>query len=218
MRMPFTDHHIQDKIIFRLVQGNARFSELVPEDMEHSLFMYHMKKLLKEGIVEKDDQIYRLTDEGAKLYNSRYRLAKPLRQPSLLIQFLVVQDGKVLLSHRTTSLQENLNQYMLPGGAHSFLSTSESSAKQIVKSRGLKLGAHYCTIETIARQRTFHGIIDIFLAEHVKDVAPNGSHELLWFPIEEVTVMNFEQAGSAPFVLNAYMSGNTEARLTNIVT
>lgn len=217
MRIPFTDHHIQDKIIFKLVNGKTRFSELVPDEMEHSLFMYHMKKLISAGVVEKDGQQYRLTMEGAKKYNARYRLAKPLRQPTLLIQFLVLDEDQVLLSRRTI-LQENLNEYMLPGGAHSFLSSSRKCAGQIAKTRGLHLGDFFATVETIAPARTFHGLIDVYLAEQVTEDISDQSHELVWMPVKDVLAMDFNKAGSAPFIVRQYKQGSSSSHLTNVIS
>ena len=219
MTMPFTDHHIQDKIIAQLVEGERRFSDLVPEDMEHSMFMYHMRKLLKLGIVEKDDQMYRLTMRGAQLYNARYQLAKPLRQPRALIQFLVIHDGMVLLSRRTSAIADQLNTYMLPGGMHYFLAPSRTSAKQIAKSRGLVAGELLTSLETIAPVREYHGLIDIYAADPSADLKGAGAeYELTWLPVGEVRTMQFDQAGSAPFVVGHFLDGSLAQRMTYIVS
>lgn len=216
--MPFNDHHIQDKIIAALVLGEQRFSDLVPEGMEHSLFMYHMRKLLKQGLVEKDDQTYRLTHKGAQLYNARHQLGKPLHYPKALIQFLVIKDDKILLSRRTTAIAEQLNEYMLPGGIHYFLAPSRTAASSIARSRGLQLGSFLGCLETIAPAHNYHGLIDIYEAECIPDATrPQTEHEFAWLPLEEVSSMSFDQAGSASHIAGRFIDKNIEARMTWVV-
>lgn len=213
--MSFTDHHIQDKIVASLVGGEQRFSDLLPEGIENSLFMYHMRKLTKEGLVEKDDQVYRLTLKGAQLYNARYQLKKPLNYPRALVQFVVVKDEQILLSRRTTSLANTLNEYMLPGGAHYFMASSRIAAYSTAKARGLKLGDFIGQLETIARERNFHGLIDLYTATHERDIAKqNAEHELVWLAIKDVAVMSFDRAGSASYIAQRLLDGDLRPRMT----
>ena len=219
MTMPFTDHHIQDKIIAALVVGGQRFSDLVPEGMEHSLFMYHMRKLTKQGLVEKEGQAYRLTLKGAQLYNARHHLDKPLNYPRALIQFLVVQDDQVLLSRRTTGLADQLNEYMLPGGMHYFLAPSRTAAGSIARARGLQLGSYLGCLETIAPDRNYHGLIDLYEATCVRDITKSqAEHELVWLPLTEVVAMSFDRAGSAPHIAQRLMDGDIQPRMTWVVS
>lgn len=216
--MPFNDHHLQDKIVAALVDGKKRFSDLVPEGLENSMFMYHMNKLLKKGIVQKDSDLYSLTQVGAKRYNARFRLRDPLELPTLLVQYLVINDEKVLMSHRITALSENLNEYMLPGGNHFFLSSSRASAIQNAKLRGLEAGEFLFSIETIAKPMQFHGVIDVYGATLKAGLQMKQEYEQLWLPIETVLNMSFAQAGSAAFILKAYLSKENSTRFTNIVS
>lgn len=218
MTMSFTEHHIQDKIIASLVGGERRFSELVPKGMENSLFMYHMRKLAQQGIVEKDDQIYRLTLKGAQLYNARHHLDKPLNYPRALIQFLVVQDDNLLLSRRTTAIAKQLNEYMLPGGLHFFLAPSRTAANNVARSRGLAIGEFVGTLETIAAHRSYHGLIDIYRAEVAREKKQDSEFELIWLPLADVAAMDFERAGSAPFIAQRLLSDELLPRMTLVVT
>jgi predicted transcriptional regulator len=215
MTLPFTDHHIQDKIIATLVNGEQRFSDLIPEQMENSLFMYHMRKLTKEGLVEKDDQMYRLTLKGAQFYNARYHLDKPLNYPRALIQFLVVKDDAILLSRRTTALADRLNEYMLPGGTHYFLAPSRTAASSIAKTRHLKPGAYLGSLETIAAKHNYHGLIDLYEAEYASSItSQQAEYELVWVPLEEVAVMDFYRAGSAPYIVQRVIDNTILPRMT----
>lgn len=218
MTMPFTDHHIQDKIISSLVHGEHRFSDLVPVGMEHSLFMYHLRKLLKAGVVEKDDQTYRLTLKGAQLYNARFQLDKPLNYPRALIQFLVVEDDKVLLTQRTSSLANSLNTYMLPGGVHYFLAPSRTAAGQIARARGITPGVYLGCLETIAPQQQYHGLIDLYQGEYVGNAKkPSAEFAFVWLPLKEVAAMSFEQAGSAPHIVQRFLDDELLPRMTLVV-
>lgn len=218
MTLAFTDHHIQDKIIAALVGGEQRFSDLVPNGMEHSLFMYHMRKLLKEELVEKDGQIYRLTLKGAQLYNARHNLQQPLHYPRALVQFLVIENDKVLLSRRTTAIANQLNEYMLPGGLHFFLAPSRTAAAGVARSRGLKAGEFIGCLETIAAHREYHGLIDIYYAECSNSALKiQAEHELVWLQLQEVASMNFDQAGSAPFIVQKYLDQELLPRMTWVV-
>lgn len=216
--MPFNDHHLQDKIVTALVDGKKRFSDLVPDGLENSMFMYHMNKLLRNGTVQKNGDLYSLTDAGAKKYNARFRLHDPLELPTLLVQYLVIKDDVVLVSHRRTALKENLNEYMLPGGNHFFLSSSRTSAMKNAKLRGLIAGEFLFSVETIAKPMLFHGVIDVYSAALKADLQIKQEYEQLWLPIETVLDMSFEQAGSAAFILKTYLSKEKSTRFTNIIS
>ncbi len=56
---------IQTHILHELIRHKTRrYSELRPRDVEGNLFMYHLKGLLKEGLVEKTNNVYTLSVKG----------------------------------------------------------------------------------------------------------------------------------------------------------
>jgi hypothetical protein len=63
------EHHIQKAIIYRLAfSSGLRFSELKPADLDNKLFDYHLKLVIRDGLVEKDKKgLYRLTSEGRRV-------------------------------------------------------------------------------------------------------------------------------------------------------
>lgn len=63
------DHYIQRDIFMKLRQcDEARYSELVIKTIEPSQFVYHLKELIRMGVVEKIDKgRYRLSREGIKI-------------------------------------------------------------------------------------------------------------------------------------------------------
>jgi ADP-ribose pyrophosphatase YjhB (NUDIX family) len=60
------EHHIQKKIFNRLVGADKiRYSLLKPKGMEANVFMYHLKELIKMGLVQKlETGGYSLTAQG----------------------------------------------------------------------------------------------------------------------------------------------------------
>lgn len=59
------EHHIQKKILRRLVLGHERFSELNPSGVDSNLYNYHLHQLMAMHYVEKTDgNRYRLTELG----------------------------------------------------------------------------------------------------------------------------------------------------------
>lgn len=63
------EHHIQKAIVYRLAFSQSlRFSELKPDDLDNKLFNYHLKLVIRDGLVEKDKAgLYKLTSEGRRI-------------------------------------------------------------------------------------------------------------------------------------------------------
>jgi predicted transcriptional regulator len=60
-------HKIQIYILRCLAEtDSAKFSELLPAGVASSLFAYHLKTLLTDGIIKKARMRYNLTEKGAK--------------------------------------------------------------------------------------------------------------------------------------------------------
>jgi len=63
------NHHIQKGIIYRLaLESPLRFTDLKPDEIDNKLFSYHLKLVIKSGLVTKNsDSLYALTSEGKTL-------------------------------------------------------------------------------------------------------------------------------------------------------
>jgi len=99
------DHHIQRTIVYQLALANAqRFSELKPDLVESKLFTYHLKKVMAQGYVHKnDDALYELTPEGRRLGVSVLKTQQDVSDRAHSILFLVIRrasDGAFLLYKR----------------------------------------------------------------------------------------------------------------------
>ena len=135
------DHHLQSTVVETLKEhGETAFSYLKPASVENSLFMYHVRKLITRGIVEKSHGGFRLTPDGARWANHTNHAEQYRPTPRALIQFIVVKDTTVLISERVEHMATHLNRYMLPGGLHRFGETSDESAKRIAAQLGLHIG------------------------------------------------------------------------------
>jgi 8-oxo-dGTP pyrophosphatase MutT (NUDIX family) len=126
------DHHIQRHIIGVLMfQKQARFRDLRPPKTDTNLFTYHLKVLLKNGLVSKTDSGYTLSQKGMS-YVDRVSTERFLvRSQPKVITMMVVQnsDGDVLLQRRTK--QPNIDTWTLPyGKLHIDDSTIEAAAKR----------------------------------------------------------------------------------------
>lgn len=111
------DHHIQKHIIRVLMfQKLARFRDLRPLKTDTNLFTYHLKILIKDGLVEKTDTGYTLSQKGMA-YVDRVSTEKfTVRSQPKVITMLVIQnsDGDVLLQKRTK--QPYIDTWTLPYG------------------------------------------------------------------------------------------------------
>jgi hypothetical protein len=63
------EHHIQKAIVYKLAfSPGLRFSELKPAELDNKLFNYHLKLVVKSGLVKKDDAgLYVLTSKGRRV-------------------------------------------------------------------------------------------------------------------------------------------------------
>ena len=111
------EHHIQKDILLRLSKApSLRFSELKPDDLESNAFMYHLRQLQAQKLVDKVEHGYCLSDEGlAYIDGFSFHTLKPRKQPKV-ISILAIRDqaGHWLMARR--KYQPYIQQYMLPSG------------------------------------------------------------------------------------------------------
>jgi 8-oxo-dGTP pyrophosphatase MutT (NUDIX family) len=111
------EHHIQKDILLRLSKAaELRFSELKPEDMESNSFIYHLKQLQSQKLVDKTETGYRLSDEGLSYIDGfSFHTLKPRKQPKI-ITILIVKNpsGQFLMAKR--KYQPYIGQYMFVSG------------------------------------------------------------------------------------------------------
>jgi ADP-ribose pyrophosphatase YjhB (NUDIX family) len=111
------NHHIQKHIIDVLMYMKvARFRDLRPPKTDTNLFSYHLKGLIKNGLVEKTDKGYTLSSEGLSYVDRVSSEKKIIRTQPKIITMLVIQNGNgdILLQRRTK--QPYIDTWTLPYG------------------------------------------------------------------------------------------------------
>ena len=168
VQTPIIDHHLQAAIVKRLfLQSPLVFSNLKPADVENSLFMYHVRKLVSRGIVEKAEAGFQLTPVGFQWANemNKHTDLQPHRGPRFLVQFIIIANNSVLLSRRQAPIATHIQEYLLPGRIIKFGQTSSERAQQAADELGVTLQSqiigHAEIIDTI---HNHHAVIDYYLA------------------------------------------------------
>lgn len=110
-------HHIQKHIITVLMyQATARFSELRPPRTDTNLFSYHLKCLLRDGFIQKNEKEYTLSTKGLAYVDRVSTVTRSIRHQPKIISMLLIQnsDGQVLLQKRRK--QPYTDTWTLPYG------------------------------------------------------------------------------------------------------
>jgi DNA-binding HxlR family transcriptional regulator len=100
-------HHIQNAVLYTLsFSDGIRFGELKPDNLENKLFNYHLKQLIRDGLVVKTtDGRYCLSVEGKRLGRSVYESHSTHAKHARSVLILVIRrqtDGAWFLSKRKT--------------------------------------------------------------------------------------------------------------------
>jgi 8-oxo-dGTP pyrophosphatase MutT (NUDIX family) len=134
-------HWIQRHILEQLmVHDILRFSELRASDVESNLFQYHLRHLIRKGLVEKCERGYRLAPKGlyyADRFSPEYNGERP--QPKLItIVILKNAEGKVLVQQKPR--QPWLGEYHLPAGKiHAGETTNHAATRELEEKTGLHI-------------------------------------------------------------------------------
>jgi len=110
-------HHIQKHIIDVLMfHQSARFRDLRPPKTDTNLFSYHLKLLIKMGLITKSDEGYTLSMDGLAYVDRLSSSNLTVRvQPKIITMFVVQNsEGDLLLWRRKR--QPYINRWTLPYG------------------------------------------------------------------------------------------------------
>jgi len=130
-------HHIQKYIIDVLMYTQvARFRDLRPDKTDTNLFTYHLKSLVKSGMVTKVEGGYSLSLAGLSYVDRVSTEKKTIRTQPKIITMLLIQngDGDILLQRREK--QPYINAWTLPyGKLHIDDMTLQQAAKREAKEK-----------------------------------------------------------------------------------
>lgn len=130
---------IQNQILDKLIRNETvRYRDLKPQDIEGNLFMYHLKGLIKEKLVEKCEKGYRLTAQGLEYVRTvSLGTGKVRTQPQILNAIVAIDDQGRYLMYRWDR-QPNLGKVSLPHGMmHVGEELLDSAVRELSEKTGL---------------------------------------------------------------------------------
>ena len=125
-------HHIQRHIIKVLgLRETARYRDLKLSGVESSLYNYHLKEVIREGLVEKTaDGEYRLSLAGLKYVDHvGVRTFEPRWQPKIINNFVISNERGELLFYRKLR-QPFVGLWNLPSGKLHYEDSSVTAGAQ----------------------------------------------------------------------------------------
>lgn len=125
-------HYIQRYIVKVLgLNETARYRDLKLDGIESSLYNYHLKEVIREGLVEKTaDGEYRLSLAGLKYVDHvGMRTIEPRWQPKIINCFVVSNDRGEMLFYRKMR-QPFVGLWCLPSGKLHYEDASVMSGAQ----------------------------------------------------------------------------------------
>jgi ADP-ribose pyrophosphatase YjhB (NUDIX family) len=126
------EHHLQREIFLKIRQHDiAKYSDLVIKNVEPSQFMYHLKQLIRDGLIEKVDKgQYRLTRQGIMVsqgFSSEQKNIVLAPITYSLIFARSVDDTWLIMKRRK---QPYINQYGCLSGKLHMAETLKLAAKR----------------------------------------------------------------------------------------
>ena len=136
---------IQRHVLVELTKNaTRRYSELKPRDVEGNLFMYHLKGLIRDGLIEKKDNEYQLSVEGMQFIGTFSLVqGKTRQQPRILTAVICKNDKNEYLFVRWKR-QPNIGLVSFPHGlAHYGESMFAMAALELAEKAGLEAELEY---------------------------------------------------------------------------
>lgn len=118
--------------------ATRRYSELRPKGVEGNLFMYHLKGLIKDDLIEKYEKHYRLSTKGLQFAGTlSLETGKTRQQPKILTAIVCKNDNDEYLFSRWHR-QPNVGLVSFPHGMlHFGEKLDEMAARELAEKAGL---------------------------------------------------------------------------------
>lgn len=161
---------MEDKILKRFSRfKKLKFNDL-KEETESNKLSYHLKKLIQENLITKNEDYYFLTDKGEE--KLCYLEDKgSLKQPIHDVFLLPFKDGKYVVQKRT---KRPLLDVIIPIGARIRKGESifQTAKKKLLKDTGMTGDLHFKGIidtKTFKQGELFlHHILNVFLIDNLE--------------------------------------------------
>lgn len=197
---------IQNHILLELaLHQTRRYSELRPRDVEGNLFMYHLKGLIREGLIIKEDQAYTLSDQGLRFIGTySLKIRRTRQQPKILTTVVARNDQNDFLFTKW-GRQPNIGQISFPHGMmHYGQEVKSMAAHELAEKAGLEATLNYIGDVYVRGMRA--DIVDRHMLVHVfeaKDIH-EGSHEFMQPEVYKSFWSKLEDLDRAKFVPGFY--------------
>lgn len=131
---------IQKQLLKKLMYNTKlKYNELWDKSIPSSYSNYHLKELIKQGIVEKEGGYYKLSAKGFEYISSIDGQEIKAHKKPLVCAFILCinyKNEKILLHKRKK--QPYLGVWCMPGGKNDFLENNrETSKKELFEETGL---------------------------------------------------------------------------------
>lgn len=187
---------IQRHVLVQLTKNaTRRYSELKPRDVEGNLFMYHLKGLIRDGLIEKKDNAYQFTVKGMQFVGTfSLPLEKTRQQPKILNAVICKNDKGEHLFVRWRR-QPNIGQISFPHGmAHFGESMFSMAALELAEKAGLEADLEYLGDVYVRGMRgdvaDRHMLVHLFEASNVRpgrqDELRPDVFESFWAPLGSI--------------------------------
>jgi ADP-ribose pyrophosphatase YjhB (NUDIX family) len=205
------DNQIQQEILtsIKFFKDGGKYSDLKVKDIENDLYNYHLQHLVKNGYIEKSDDLYKLTELGKSLVTNIDEEDKKLpANYKVSVYMCVMVDGKILLSRRLKHPQ--YGYVGIPSGKIRYGEEILETAKRELREE-TELAADFKIIGNLRQIRTNSqdeviedGVFYICYTDKVVGDLLLDSNEgkNFWIKIEEVTKLEKLFKPSVEIVIN----------------
>jgi ADP-ribose pyrophosphatase YjhB (NUDIX family) len=134
-------HHLQKYILDRLrFEQPLSYSQMLPKGTESSQFMYHLKLLVGDRLVQKESRgVYMLTDAGkAALEYLSVNRHTPVRMPKVITYTLLTHQGKLVLLRKQKEPYRNLVE-PVAGKVHVGENAEDAAQREVHEKLGLEI-------------------------------------------------------------------------------
>lgn len=195
-------HPIRQDILKKLIlNSKLRFARLKPDDVESNHFIYYLKQLMNEGLVVKEGELYRLSDEGKHLASIvSLDSLTPRLQPKIMTA-QVVYDGDEVLIHRRRREPYNGSISLVNGKMHYGEKVAEASERELREKTGLnadmkQVGMVYLIYKE-HEQAVNHLLSHIFVGNNPKGELIYTEHsEPFWVKKDKVQELDYILPGT----------------------
>jgi 8-oxo-dGTP diphosphatase len=187
-------HWIQRHILYQLMLTEClQYSKLKPDGVEGNLFMYHLRQLMNEGLVEKKEQLYCLSTAG-RAYVDTLSLSnlRPRVQPKIVTLIALRNDSGQWLLYRRKR-QPFIGKVGFPyGKIHLSETIAEAARRELEEKTGLQaalthVGDAYITA-TEGGQLISHMLTHVFTGRDPRGelIADSEIGACYWANIEQI--------------------------------